>query len=70
VILLTAAGDAEPAIKLTERMVTQAHGRPVRSLGLTTMKPNDEANKYTGSNTDRAIQIARQAGQALQLATE
>jgi hypothetical protein len=70
VILLTAAGDAEPAIKRTEQMVTLAHGRPVRSLGLATMKPNDEANKYTGSNTARAIQIARQAGKALQLATE
>jgi hypothetical protein len=70
VILLTAAGDAEPAIKLTEQMVSRAHGRPVRSLGLATMKPNDEANKYTGSNTDRAIQIARQAGQALQLAAD
>jgi hypothetical protein len=68
VILLTAAGDAQPAIKLTEHMVAQAHGRLVRSLGLTTMKPNDQANNYTGSNTDRAIQIARQAGQALQLA--
>jgi hypothetical protein len=33
------------------------------------MKPNDEANQYTGSNTDRAVQIARAAGQALKLAT-
>jgi hypothetical protein len=70
VILLTAAGDAQPAIRLTEQMVTRANGRPIRSLGLTTMRPNDEANRYTGSNTDRAIQIAREAGQALQLAIQ
>jgi hypothetical protein len=70
VILLTAAGDAESAIKLTEHMVIQANGRSVLSLGLTTMKPNDEANKYTGSNTDRAVRIARQAGQALQVAIQ
>lgn len=70
VILLTAAGDAEPAIKLTEQMVTRAKGRPIRSLGLTTMKPNDEAGKYTGSNSDRAVQIARHAGRALQQANQ
>jgi flavorubredoxin len=69
VILLTAAGDAGPAIKLTEQKVARAGGRPLRSLGLTTMKPNDEGNKYSGSNTDRAVQIARAAGQALQLST-
>ncbi|MCA1452390.1 hypothetical protein I6F35_04045 [Bradyrhizobium sp. BRP22] len=66
VILLMAARGAEHAIKLTEQMVAKASGRRVLSLGLTTMKPNDEANKYTGSNTHRAIQIARDTGRALQ----
>ncbi|TGQ32421.1 hypothetical protein [Mesorhizobium sp. M00.F.Ca.ET.216.01.1.1] len=70
VVLLTGAGDVEPAIKLTEQMVVRAGGRAIRSLGLTTMKPNDEANKYTGSNTDRAIQIARETGRALQPAVQ
>lgn len=70
VILLTAAGDAGPALRLTEQMVAQAHGRPFRRLGLTTMKPNDEANEYTGSNTHRAVQIARRAGQSLRLAIQ
>jgi hypothetical protein len=53
-----------------EQMVTRAKGRPIRSLGLTTMKPNDEAGKYTGSNSDRAVQIARHAGRALQQANQ
>jgi hypothetical protein len=70
VILLMAARGAETAIKLTEQMVAKAAGRPVRSLGLTTMKPNDEANRYTGSNIDRAIQIARETGRALRPAIQ
>jgi hypothetical protein len=70
VILLTAAGEAAPALELTQQMVIQAKGRPIRSLGLMTMKPNDEANKYTGSNTDRAVQIARQTGQDLRFDTQ
>jgi hypothetical protein len=32
-----------------------------------TMRPNDEANKYTGSNTERAMEIVREAGQLLKI---
>ncbi len=67
VIILTAAGAVDAAIEATQTLVSAAKGVPVRSLGLTTMRPNDEANKYRGSNTDRAIQIAREAGQTLKL---
>lgn len=67
VILLTAADDASGAMAETERLVTAAKGRPVKSLAFTTTKPNDTANKYTGSNTDRAVQMARDAGRTLSL---
>ena len=70
VVLLAGAGTVEPAIEYAERMIVKAGGRPIRSLGLTTMRPNAGADKYTGSNTERAIQIARNAGQTLQLAYE
>jgi flavorubredoxin len=65
VIVLTAAGNASGAIELTEKMVAEAKGRPVRSLGLTNMAPNENAAKYTGSNTDKALQIARELGRSL-----
>jgi hypothetical protein len=65
VILLTAAGDFATAVTATERIVTAAHGRPIRSLAFTTSRPNDEANRYTGSNVERALKMARDAGQKL-----
>jgi hypothetical protein len=67
-VLLAGAGTVDPAIEYAERMIVEAGGRPIRSLGLTTMRPNADADKYTGSNTDRAAQIARNAGETLQLA--
>jgi hypothetical protein len=70
VILLTGAGDVAGAIAATERIVIAAKGRPIRSLGFTTMKPNDEQGKYSGSNTERALQIASEAGQKLSPATQ
>lgn len=70
VILMTAAGDAVPAIAVTSEAVAKSKGRPVRSVGLTTSRPNDEANEFTGSNVDRAIQIARRAGRTLEFPTD
>lgn len=68
VVLLTAGSDAGPAIGLTEQAVVKSRGRPVASLGLTTNRPNDVANEFTGSNAERAVEIARRAGRTLQLA--
>lgn len=62
VILLTAAGNASTAIEVTKKLVADAKGRPIRSLGLMNMRPNEDASKYSGSNTDRALQIARELG--------
>ncbi len=66
-VLLTAGGDAAPAIEHTKQAVAGHNGRPVGSLGLTTNRPNDAANEFTGSNAERAVQIARRAGRTLQL---
>ena len=65
VILLTAAQDFETAATATERIVRGANGRPIRNLAFTTTKANDAANKYTGSNVERALQMAHDAGQKL-----
>lgn len=69
VILLTAAGDVTSAITATEKLVAAAKGRPVRAFAFTTAKPNDEANRYTGSNIERALQMARESGRTFALAT-
>jgi hypothetical protein len=69
VILLTAAGEVATAVTATQEIVTAAKGRPLRTFAFTTAKPNDERNKYTGSNIDRALQMARDSGQTLSLAT-
>ena len=67
VILLTGAGDVQPAIEFSEAMVTKAGGRPIHGLGLTAMRPNEQASEFSGSNTDRAIQYARHSALTLQL---
>lgn len=66
-ILLTAANDASTAIATTERLVVAAKGRPVRKFAFTTTKPNDGDKSYTGSNVERALQLAREAGKTLPL---
>jgi hypothetical protein len=67
VILMTAADDPSRAIATMERVVAEANGRPIRSLGFTTTTPNDKEGKYSGSNTDRALQLAREAGRTLSI---
>jgi hypothetical protein len=69
VILLTGATDVAGAIATTERIVIAAKGQPIRSLGFTTTKSNDEMNKFSGSNVERALQVASEAGRKLSLAT-
>lgn len=69
VILLTGATDVAGAIAATERIVVAAKGQPIRSLGFTTTKSTDEMNKYSGSNVERAVQVASEAGRKLSLVT-
>lgn len=66
-LVLTAAGDVQPAIEFSESLVEKAGGRPVHGLGLTTMRPNEQASEYSGSKTNRAIQYAHHSGQTLRL---
>ena len=66
-ILLTAANDASTAIAMTEQLVVAAKGRPVRKFAFTTTKPNDADKSHAGSNVERALQLAREAGQTLPL---
>jgi hypothetical protein len=61
VVLLAGAGDVDKAVADASAAVKAANGRPVEAFGVTSMKPNDEANGYTGSNTERAQAIARDA---------
>jgi len=70
VILLTGADDVAGAIAAAEKAVIEAKGRPIRSLGFTTMKPNDKENKYAGSNIEKALQIAREGGRNFALRTQ
>ena len=62
VILLTAAANAGAALRMAASLVVAAGGRPVRSIAFLTLRPNDEADRYTGSYIERALQIARDAG--------
>ena len=61
VVLLAGAGDVDQAVADATATVKAAKGRPVEAFGVTSMKPNDEANRYTGSNTERARAIVRDA---------
>jgi hypothetical protein len=70
VLLLTGAGAVEAAIDAAEAMVAAANGRPIRAIGLTTMRPNDEENRYPGSNAEKAMQIARAEGQQIRIAPQ
>jgi hypothetical protein len=65
VLVFTAAGDATGAIETTAAMVTGRGGKVVGRIGYTTLRPNESAKTYTGSNTERAIAMARDAGRSL-----
>ena len=65
VILLTGAGAATEALVATEGAVQAANGRVAQSLAYTTMQPNESEKAYSGSNVDKALQMARDAGLVL-----
>ncbi|MDX2201499.1 MAG: hypothetical protein NW223_02010 [Hyphomicrobiaceae bacterium] len=64
-LLLTAAGDADDAMEATAAAVTTERGKVVARLGYTTMRPNKAAATYSGSNSERAVAMARDAARAL-----
>lgn len=67
VILLTGAGAVPEALTATEAMVLAANGRVAQRLAYTTMQPNESERPYSGSNVDKALQMARDAALELDL---
>lgn len=65
VLLLTGAGNTAAAIENTEALVGDAGGRIAGAFGYFALRPNDEAGRYTGSNTERAAKMARDAALAI-----
>jgi hypothetical protein len=64
-ILLTGAGETPAALADTEAMVRGAGGEVVARIAYTTMRPNESAKSYEGSNIDQAVQMARDAAREL-----
>ncbi|MHB1109107.1 MAG: flavodoxin family protein [Devosia sp.] len=67
VIVLTGAGDTAAALDATEASIKALNGKVVGRFAFTTMRPNESAKPYPGSNVDKAIAMARDAGKALAL---
>jgi hypothetical protein len=65
VLLFTAAGDAADALDTSAATVSSAHGKVLGRFGYTSMRPNKSAEAYSGTNTERAVAMARDAGRAL-----
>ena len=65
VLLFTAAGDAGPALQASAERVAAQHGRVIGRFGYTTQRPNEPSQGLPGSNTDRAVAMAREAGKSL-----
>jgi hypothetical protein len=65
VVIFTAAGSAAEAIEAAAAMVTSARGKVVGRFGYTSMRPNESTKTYPGSNTDKAVEMARDAGRSL-----
>jgi len=64
-LVFTAAGDAGPALEKSAALAAAHHGRVVGRFGYTTMRPNEPSQGLPGSNTERAVAMARNAGLAL-----
>jgi NAD(P)H-dependent FMN reductase len=65
VLVFTAAGDAAGALDATAAKVASAHGKVIGRFGYTSMRPNESAKAYPGSNTERAVAMARDAARSL-----
>jgi len=67
VLLLTGAGDPDVTLRTTVEMVKAHNGAVIAPLAYTSMRPNEPAKSYAGSNVDKAVEMARDAGKALAL---
>jgi NAD(P)H-dependent FMN reductase len=67
VVILTGAGDTDATLVATRDLVAAANGRVVEGLAYTTMRPNESTTSYAGSNTDKAVAMAMDAGRAIVL---
>ncbi len=63
--VLTGAGDTGAAAKALEEDIVKAKGRALRTLQVWTQRPNDETNRYAGSNRDRAIAMVLDAARSI-----
>ncbi len=64
-IIVTGFGATGRAISIMEKLVREANGQLVRSLSLTTLRPNDEEDPRP--NEEVALEMARRAGQEVPL---
>lgn len=67
VILLMGAGDTQPTLLDAAQRVADSNGVAIQQLAYTTLRPNESDKDYPGSNTEKAVEMARDAGKALTL---
>jgi len=67
-LVFTAAGDAGPALEDCASRVAARGGRVIGRFSYTTQRPNETTQATAGSNTERAVALARHEGQALRVA--
>lgn len=67
-IIVTGFGATSRAISIMEKLVREANGQLVRSLSLTTLRPNDVQDPRP--NREVALEMARRAGQEVPLPQE
>ena len=64
-VLLTAGGEPDDSISNTQALLAERGAQLTAIHGYAVYQPNDPDNKYQGSNTERAVQMARDAARAL-----
>lgn len=67
-IIVTGFGATGRAMSIMEKLVLEANGQLVKSLSLTTLRPNDEEDPRP--NEEVALEMARRAGQEVPLPQE
>lgn len=70
VLVFTAAEEAGPAMAKTASEVAALHGRVLGRYGYTSSRPNESTRSYSGTNTERAAAMARDAAQSIALAPD
>ncbi len=64
-IMVTGFGATGRAISIMEKLVREANGQLVKSLSLTTLRPNDEEDPRP--NEEVALEMATRAGEEIPL---